>query len=113
LYRQFKYPVMRGTVLLTDDRKEALLFTKGYIPVLGTYPGHRVPAPIKVKKFMGNSDISTICEEVLKLSRLDWNTIKYSQKMPVTISFSKKVKAILAERCASLIDVKTPYRYYM
>jgi len=113
LYRQTKYPMMRGSVLFSDDRKYAILYTTGHISFFKTYPGMRVPKPIEVRKFRGNSDIKLICEEILTLSRLDWNSIKFCQRLPVTISFPQKVGVILAERRASLIQIKAHYRYYM
>lgn len=113
LYRQAKYPVMRGTAIISDDRNECLLYTVGYIPSLGTYPGMGIPKPIIIKKFTNNSDIEVICKEILTLTRLDWNTIKFSLKLPVTIKFPKKVSNILAERKINQITMKNHYRYYM
>ena len=104
---------MRGTVLFSDDRRYAILYTTGHIPFFKTYPGMRVPKPLEVRKFLGNSDMKVICEEILTLSRLDWNSIKFCQRLPVTISFPQKVGDILAERRASLIQIKAHYRYYM
>jgi len=113
LYRQAKYPVMRGTALISEDRTECILYTVGHIPSLGTYPGMGIPKPIIIRKFTGNSDIEVICKEILTLTRLDWNTIKFNQKLPVTIKFPKKVSSILAERRINQITMKNHYRYYM
>ncbi len=113
LFRQALHPVMRGTALITDDRKECILFTIGHIPSLGTYPGMRIPKPIIIRKFTNNSDIEVICKEILTLTRLDWNTIKFNQKLPVTIKFPRKVSNILAERRINQIKIQHHYRFYM
>lgn len=113
LYRQSQYPVMRGTMILSNNHKKAILYTFGYIPTLRTYPGMRTPIPIEVRQFTGNSEMNIICNEILTLTRLDWNNIKFCQRLPVTIAFSKKVGDILSERRARDIDIKEHYRYYM
>jgi len=112
-YRRGKYPVIRGTLVSTFDNSRNYLYTYGYIPSLKTYPGMRAPIPIEVKQFTSNSDIKKICSEILILSRLDWNNIKYCQRMPVTLKFSKLVGDILAERRATTIQIQPHYRYYM
>ncbi len=113
LYRQTNYPVMRGTGLISNDEKECILFTTGYIPSYKTYPGMRAPKPILIRDFTGNSNIELISKEVLKLTRLDWNDIKFCHRLPVTITFPQKVGDILAERRARGISIKNHYRYYM
>ncbi|MBD3215467.1 MAG: hypothetical protein GF311_22850 [Candidatus Lokiarchaeota archaeon] len=113
LYRQDQYPVMRGTTLITEDHKEAILYTIGFIPSLNTYPGHQIPKPIKIRQFTSNTDMITICREILKLTRLDWNDIKFCHKMPVTLSFPKKVSKVLVEKRAADINIQPHYRFYM
>ncbi|MBD3192548.1 MAG: hypothetical protein GF308_18050 [Candidatus Heimdallarchaeota archaeon] len=114
LYRHGNYPVMRGTMISTEERKRCFLYTYGYLPPMETYPGMKVPSPLEVKQFTGNADIKKICKEILTLTRLDWNNIKYCQKMPVTLAFAKKVGEILSERRSEDIsNIKIHYRYYM
>ncbi len=45
LMRWGKHPPIRGTMVKLPD-KSALLYTFGYIPYLGVYPGPRVPSPL-------------------------------------------------------------------
>jgi len=113
LYRQTKHPVMRGTMLSTLNQNKCYLYTFGYLPKLMTYPGMRAPIPLEVEQFTDNNDLDTICKEILTLTRLDWNNIKYCQKMPVTLAFSKKVGEILSEKRAQDTTIKNHYRYYM
>ena len=113
LYRQTKHPVMRGTMLTSSSQNKCYLYTFGFLPQLMTYPGMRAPIPLEVEPFTENNDLETVCKEIMTLTRLDWNNIKYCQKMPVTLSFSKKVGEILSERRAQDTIIKNHYRYYM
>ena len=113
LYRQSNYPVMRGTLLSSEDLQECILYSVGLIPSYKTYPGMRIPNPIKIRQFSCNSDIKLICKEILTLSRLDWNNIKFCHRLPVTIEFPRKVGKILSEKRANDIRIESHYRYYM
>src|SRR5262249_27404525 len=64
LVRRGLYPVPRGTAIVLND-SEALLYTKGFVPELQTYPGSHIPAPFEVRKARGDSSIKTICSEIL------------------------------------------------
>jgi hypothetical protein len=45
LFRDGDYPVLRGTVLILDE-KHAYLWTNGYVPQLDTYIGPETPNPL-------------------------------------------------------------------
>ncbi|KKM70930.1 hypothetical protein LCGC14_1435780 [marine sediment metagenome] len=113
LYRQSQYPVMRGTFIKSEDEREGVLYTTGLIPSMKTYPGMRIPKPLYIRQYTQNTELEILYKEILTLTRLDWNTIKFCQKFPVTISFPQKVGKILAERRAREIQIKAHYRYYM
>ncbi len=104
------YPVLRGTVILMSSR-EYLLFTGGYIPRLRTYPGHRVPKPLHVVH-IGDSDARTACNEILGLTKLNWNTTTFSTYRPITLEFASRVGAILSE-LPDDSPVQDHYRFYM
>lgn len=112
-YRQDKYPIMRGTLISSVNSTKHLLCTFGYIPYLETYPGMRSPIPLEITQFTMNTSIEKICSEILILTRLDWNNIKYCQRMPVTLKFSELVGNILAEKRAREITINPHYRFYM
>ena len=44
LFRPGKYPVVRGSTLMLDD-KQAFLWTAGYVPRLDTYLNPETPTP--------------------------------------------------------------------
>ena len=108
------YPVLRGTLVTPPDRSEYYLYTNGYIPTLGTYPGHRVPTPIVVKpdRKLCSTPIQDICQEILSFTKLDWNSSHFCKKIPVTLEISRSVGRILAETKAQGIKEIDPHYYY-
>jgi len=85
-YREGKYPVIRGTLFVSNDKNGSnFLYTTGFIPVLGTYPGPMVPMPLEFNCFTFDTDKKQNVTEILSLSRLDWNNIKYYTRKPVTL----------------------------
>jgi len=108
--RSGKYPVLRGT-LISLTPNEHLLFSHGYSPRLRSYPGHRVPDPLLIQHH-GDTEMQIVCKEILGLTKLDWNTISFNKKMPITLAFSKKVGLVLAEFPEDK-EVQSHYKFYM
>lgn len=96
LVRWGQHPPVRGTMVRLPD-KSVLLYTFGYIPYLGVYPGPRVPSPLEILEHHGNTPIETICSEVLALTKLNWNNAKFCTKSPITIGFARRVGEILRQ----------------
>ncbi|MHA1755129.1 MAG: argonaute/piwi family protein [Promethearchaeota archaeon] len=108
------YPIIRGTVI-PIEKDEFYLFTSGYIPVLDTYPCRGTPKPLRVKITEASSPIRTLATDIMKLTKLDWNTSTFAKYFPVTISVSKKVGEIMGEInvTGSKIPLPTAYANYM
>lgn len=104
-------PPIRGTTIYLAPGN-ALLYTRGYIPFLGTYPGMRVPRPIEITEHHGSAPIGDICREILALTKMDWNSAAFAGKAPITTDFAEDVGHILSE-----LNPNTPprphYRFYM
>jgi len=115
LYRESRYPVLRGTIILSEEKNGSnFLYTVGFVPVLGTYPGPRVPVPLEFRCYTFDTNRLEIAKEILSLSRLDWNNIKYSTRKPVTLLLSERVSDIMSEaRSKDLSRLETEYRFYM
>jgi len=108
--RTGQYPVLRGTgICLSEGRW--LLYTSGYIPRVRTYPGHRIPSPLLLNH-QGDSQISEICEEILGLTKLNWNTTSFATIWPITLEFSKDVGKVLSELPEDS-QIQNHYRFYM
>lgn len=112
LFRVGKHPPLRGT-LVTLDRGNALLYTRGYVPYFGAHVGARVPRPIEIVQHLGPTSLTQIAQEILLLTKLDWNTSDFGGREPITTAFSKDVGAILAELPREAAQPKTLYRFYM
>lgn len=106
-----EYAVVRGSLLKT--KKELYLFTTGFTPVLKTYPGPRIPMPLRIILYHPSSKISKICSEILALSKMDWNKTSVATRLPVTLEVARRIGNILSEPIAQKIDAKKEYRYYM
>ena len=112
-----KFPLNRGTCILLSETK-ALLYTHGVVPSVQNpsyryYLGGRgIPAPLVVKKHYGNSNIGTIANEILGLTKMNWNSMDLYSIFPSTISSSSEIA-----RIASLLERfrgKTyDYRYFI
>lgn len=111
LYRQLSYCVPRGTVMIYDDYK-AFLWTKGFIPRFKTQIGLETPNPIEVSITRGESDIETVCKDILSLTKLNYNACIYGDGVPVTLKFADSIGEILTAGK----DIKTgvlPFKHYI
>ncbi len=95
LLRFGPYPPKVGT-LCTINSDKSFLFTSGFVPELGTYPGPHVPQPFEVR-CIGDEDPLAAAQDVLNLTRMNWNTADIRAKWPVSLSYARKVGGILDE----------------
>jgi hypothetical protein len=94
VFRDGNYPVLRGTFV--DLKGKGLLYTRGSVPYYGTYPGLRVPRPLLlVPHENSDSALSRLAEEVLALTKVNWNTTQFDQKLPAPIKAAREVGRIL------------------
>ena len=111
LYTRREMPVLRGTALRITDRR-AFLWTKGFIPRLRTYPGWEVPNPLVVDVNKGNADLRTVMEDVMCLTKVNFNSCVFSDGLPVTLKFADAVGEILT--AAPVGDLPPlPFRHYI
>ena len=104
------YPPKRGTLCQVNEIAH-YLFTNGYMPEWGTYPGAHIPVPVQIIADQG-ADIERIATDVLGLSRMNWNTARDTSGRPITLRFAREVGGIMAE--VGPLDKPNPsYRYYM
>jgi hypothetical protein len=111
LRRKGEYPVMRGTMLPLAQHT-GILYTTGYIPYYETFPGQHIPHPLEVSIFEGESTLKNVCEEILALTKLNFNNCNFFDSLPITLRFAQKVGEIIqyADEDASLPD---KYFFYM
>jgi hypothetical protein len=111
-------PVLRGMALVMS-RTKGLLWSRGYVPRLQTYPGWEVPSPIEVEICRGTPDIDRVTKDVFALTKLNYNACIYADGMPVTLRFAHAVGEILTSIPRSrdkrrVEDYRPlPFRYYI
>jgi len=110
-YRTGDYPPLRGSYVKFSDIN-MLLYTTGFVPYLRTYPGARSPLPIEILEHHGDSPWNVVLQEILALTKLNWNTADFACREPITIAFSHRVGQILAELPPDQQPL-SEYRYYM
>ena len=111
LFRLGRYPVIRGSALVVSE-KRAYLWTAGFVARLGTYPGPETPNPLEVKVQRGKCDIQTVLQDVMGLTKINFNTCLHNDRLPVTIKFADAVgDVILAAPQTS--EPKLPFKFYI
>jgi hypothetical protein len=71
-----------------------------------------VPSPIEIIEHYGDSSPTRLLQEILALTKLNWNSAGYAETLPITLRFSRLVGDILREVPAD----RTPhprYAFYM
>jgi hypothetical protein len=111
LMRIGKRPVLRGTVVLLAPR-HYLFFGNGFVPYLRAYPGKRLPRPLEVIEHHGDSPATIVCQELLALTKLNWNTCSFGSSLPITLRFARDVGKILCEVPKGNL-IQSKYRYFM
>lgn len=94
LYRENAYPPLRGTHLSFEDKRH-LLYTRGSVPYYETYTGKYIPSPIDIRLFEFDESPNLICEEILALTKMNWNNTQFDRRLPITIECARNVGDIL------------------
>ena len=94
LYRIGVYPPLRGS-LLRFDKDQALLYTRGSVEFFRTYPGMYVPRPLMLRCQALGQPLQHIAEEMLALTKMNWNNTQFDNGLPITIAAAKHVGEVL------------------
>lgn len=109
------YPVKRGTVLRIDDYS-ALSWVHGSTQLTGGrtyYQGkRRIPAPMRIRKFAGDGDLSLLVSEIMGLSKMNWNTFDLYTQLPASIESSGQI-AKIGNLLGRFRDISYDYRLFM
>jgi hypothetical protein len=104
-------PPLRGTAITLAPRKH-IIYTTGYVPQLGDFPGMRVPIPLQIVEHHGESTVETLAREILALTKVNWNSCAFCNGDPITIQFARSVGHILTELPKG-VEPQTKYKFYM
>ena len=112
LYRQGVYPPLRGTLLqLTVDL--AILYLRGSVEFFEAYPGMYVPRPLELKLEHTESTTRQIANEILALSKLNWNNTQFDGGEPITVRAARQVGAILKCIPEDGGQIQPGFRFFM
>ena len=94
LYRDGRRPVLRGMFWKRTPRF-GYLYTNGFKPRLGTYDGFEIPVPLELTIQRGVADIEAVAQDILALTKLNYNACLLGEGLPITIKFSGAIGEIL------------------
>ena len=91
-----RFPIHRGTVIVQNSNT-ALLWVHGSAPSAQNpnfkyYQGkRRIPAPLHIRRYLGQSDVVQVASEILGLSKMNWNTFDYYSRLPATLDSASAI----------------------
>jgi argonaute-like protein implicated in RNA metabolism and viral defense len=92
--------------------KEALLFTRGSVPIYRTYPGMRVPRPIMIRPYSLDTPMGDVARDILALTKMNWNSTQFDGTLPIPIRAARQVGKVLRHVPIGQKEA-TEYPYYM
>jgi hypothetical protein len=110
------FPIERGTIIQLDEFS-FLLWTHGVVEnqeLTGKYyQGKRsIPVPLLIKRFQGTDPIETVANDILKLTKMNWNGAELYKGMPVAIDFSKRL-SVMGKQLEELGNKAYDFRYFI
>lgn len=110
LMREGNYPALRGTAVELGG--DLMLYTRGSVPWYRTYPGARVPNPLMLRPHSCDSPIEQLGEEILGLTKMNWNSTQFDQALPIPIRAARQVGKVLKHVSDAQIE-RSDYRFYI
>lgn len=108
-----KFPVLRG-VFWERSETHGLLFTSGFKERIASYDGWEVPVPLSITLQQGEGDILVIAEDILGLTKANYNACQLGESQPITVKFSDRVgEILLSNREIGPADWQHNLKYYI
>ena len=89
-----------------------MLYTKGSVPYYSTFPGMYVPRTLRFKIAQGDESPRNLAEELLALTKLNWNNTQFDGGEPITMRVARQVGKVL-KYVGSDGVVQPKYSFYM
>jgi argonaute-like protein implicated in RNA metabolism and viral defense len=94
LFRRGAYPPLRGTFSRsTHVRRSSIRAAASKF--FGTYPGTYIPQPLGLRCDRTESTPKELAEEVLALTKMNWNNAQFDGHDPITVRAARQVGKIL------------------
>lgn len=71
-----------------------------------------VPKPLSIEISRGKAHIETVLNDVLALTKLNYNTCRYGDGKPITLKFADAIGEVLVTRPVSNAP-PLPFMYYI
>jgi hypothetical protein len=111
LFRNKPNPPLRGTGAILDERT-VLLYTQGSVDFYRAYPGLYIPRPLEIRLDSVEGQPDRVVEEVLALTKMNWNSTRFVNAEPITVAAARKVGDVL-RYVSSREGIQARYSYYM
>lgn len=111
LFGDKDYPPKRGT-LLTISETDGVLYTRGTVDFYKTYPGMYVPNPLKITVYEQDSSLDSLCDEILGLTKMNWNNTQMDGRLPITLECARKIGDIM-KYVSPTEKPQVSYSFYM
>jgi argonaute-like protein implicated in RNA metabolism and viral defense len=79
---------------------------------LQTQLGLETPNPLDIEICRGDADIQLVCQDVLALTKLNYNSCLYGDGLPVTLRFADRIGEVLTAGKDITNDVLT-FKHYV
>jgi len=112
LFSRLDYPVPRGTAYVQTPR-QGYLWTVGFVPRLQTYLGKEVPNPLYIEITHGKATMTWVFQDILALTKLNYNACIFSDGQPVTLKFADRVGEILTAGPIGTDTPPLPFKFYI
>jgi argonaute-like protein implicated in RNA metabolism and viral defense len=112
LFRTGAFPPLRGTFLSLDEETH-ILYTRGSVDFFSTYPGIYVPRPLLFRCEYTEQTPRFLAQEILSLTKMNWNTTQFDGSEPMTLHTSEQVRAVLKYIDIDEKNIASSYRFYM
>jgi len=106
-----EYGVMRGLAWKVNE-SSGYLFTRGFIPRINSTNHMEIANPLYVEISRGNEEIDVVLQDVLALTKLNYNACVYGDGLPVTLRFSDLIGNILTATTDWQSEMRQ-FRYYI
>jgi len=111
LFRTGSMPVLRGTFWRLNNRS-GLLWGGGFKPRIATYDGWETPVPLRIDVQHGDAPIERVAQDILGLTKLNYNACRLGDAQPVTVGFSDAVGEILISN-PTVSHRKPNFKFYI
>lgn len=112
LFRKGIYPPYRGSHI-EIDKQTHLLYTRGSVKYYRTQTSLYIPQPLEIRIVKSDESATTICREVLALTKMNWNNTQFDGKYPITLACSRKVGEVMKYLTEKDADPQISYSFYM